>query len=98
MTDEFPTAFGAATCDRKGLCPVTKLRKHDEDPLESHSLYFEQHGRGTKYKVVLIMGLNSSSFNWGQQVAHFGRSEDHSVLVFDNRGVGNSTYPRGPYT
>ncbi|KAG6885774.1 hypothetical protein C0993_009879 [Termitomyces sp. T159_Od127] len=87
---ELPTAFDAATCVRKGLCPVTTLREQGPALLESHSLYYEQHGRGTKYKVVFIMGLNSSSFSWGPQVAHFGRSEEHTALVFDNRGVGNS--------
>ncbi|KAG6906974.1 hypothetical protein DXG01_011171 [Tephrocybe rancida] len=93
-----PTAFDPSTCVRKGLCPVTKLRAQGPELLESHSLYYEQHGHGAKYKVVFIMGLNSSSFSWGPQVAHFGHSSEHSVLVFDNRGVGNSGYPRGPYT
>lgn len=55
----------------------------------------EQHGRGEE-QVVLIMGLNSSSFSWGPQVALLAK--EHSVLVFDNRGVGNSDAPRGPYT
>ncbi|KAH0587043.1 hypothetical protein H2248_005864 [Termitomyces sp. 'cryptogamus'] len=95
---DLPTAFDASTCVRKGLCPVTKLRDQGPELLESHSLYYEQHGRGTRYKVVFIMGLNSSSFSWGPQVTHFGRSTDHTALVFDNRGVGNSGYPRGPYT
>ncbi|TFK35025.1 alpha/beta-hydrolase [Crucibulum laeve] len=95
---ELPTAFDPETCVRKGLCPVTKLRPQGPEALESHSLYFEQHGNGTKYKVVFIMGLNSSSFAWAPQVRHFGRSEECTALLFDNRGVGNSGYPRGPYT
>jgi pimeloyl-ACP methyl ester carboxylesterase len=95
---QLPTAFDPATCVRKGLCPVTKIRGQEYDPLESHSLYYEQHGRGTEYKVVFIMGLNSSAFAWGPQVRHFGTSDTHTALVFDNRGVGNSGYPRGPYT
>ena len=49
-------------------------------------------------KVVFIMGLNSSSFSWGPQVRYFGQEGDCTALVFDNRGVGNSGYPRGPYT
>lgn len=94
---DLPTAFDPSTCTRKGLCPVTKLRDQGPEILESHSLYYELHGRGDKYKVVLIMGLNSSSFGWGPQIRYFGASHEHSVLVFDNRGVGNSGYPRGPY-
>lgn len=43
------------------------------------------------------MGLNSSSFAWGPQIRHFGK-EGYKSLVFDNRGVGHSGYPRGPYT
>jgi hypothetical protein len=31
-------------------------------------------------------------------VAHFGPLPQYSILVFDNRGVGNSDTPRGPYT
>jgi len=53
------------------------------------------------------MGLNSSCFSWGPQVRWFGGGvppmaggddEEYTALVFDNRGVGNSGYPRGPYT
>ncbi|KAL6309041.1 alpha/beta-hydrolase [Sparassis latifolia] len=93
---EIPTIFDPTTCTRKGLCPVTLIRKQGE-PFESHSLYFEQHGSGPE-KIAFIMGLNSSSFSWYAQVQHFGRKPEYSILVFDNRGVGNSGTPRGPYT
>jgi hypothetical protein len=113
-TSEPPTIFDATTCVRKGLCPVSSIRNKD-DPLESHSLYFEQHGTGPE-KIIFVMGqvrlstislihvtqplcrLNSSSFAWEWQVEYFGQISDYSVLVFDNRGVGNSGAPRGPYT
>jgi hypothetical protein len=58
-------------------------------------------------KMVFIMGLNTSCFSWGPQVRWFGggvprvsgdEDEEYTALVFDNRGVGNSGYPRGPYT
>ncbi|KAI8998792.1 alpha/beta-hydrolase [Trametes punicea] len=91
-----PTIFDPTTCVRKGLCPVTQIRNKG-DPLESHSLYFEVHGSGPE-KVVLIMGLNASAAGWLPQVEYFGRKPEYSVLVFDNRGVGNSGAPRGPYT
>jgi len=51
---DLPTIFDPASLVRKGLCPVTNIR-HGGDPLESHSLYFEQHGTG-KEKIVFIMG------------------------------------------
>ena len=108
-----PTIFDAKSCTRKGLCPVTRIK--NGNPLESHSLYFEQHGSGPE-KLLLIMGyvelllrcivrrfndvhrLNSTSFAWFPQVDHFGKKPEYSVLVFDNRGVGNSDTPLGPYT
>ncbi|KAF8628109.1 hypothetical protein AX15_004088 [Amanita polypyramis BW_CC] len=129
--DDFPTALDAKTCIRRNLCPVTGLRPQGPELFETHSLYFEQHGRG-KRKIVFIMGLNSTSFSWMPQVRYFGASgfkeereserargvkrgdtalrdlpeeEDdvdkdggYTILVFDNRGVGNSTCPTGPYT
>ncbi|KZV94039.1 alpha/beta-hydrolase [Exidia glandulosa HHB12029] len=93
-----PTIFSPDTLVRKGLCPVTKARGQNE-VVESHSIYYEQHGNGPK-KLVLIMGLNSSSFAWLEQVDYFAKAGNgkYSVLVFDNRGVGNSSTPRGPYS
>jgi hypothetical protein len=40
-----------ATCTRKGLCPATTV----DSTIQSHSLYFEQHGTGP-IKVVFIIG------------------------------------------
>ena len=61
-----------------------------------------------KNKIVFIMGLNLSCYSWGPQVRWFGGGvpraaagegeEEYTALVFDNRGVGNSGYPKGPYT
>lgn len=93
---ELNTIFDPRTVVKKGLCPVTQI-KGEAAVIESHSLYYEQHGRGSE-KVLFVMGLNSSSFSWQHQVEHFGPLEKYSILVFDNRGVGNSDAPRGPYT
>jgi pimeloyl-ACP methyl ester carboxylesterase len=73
---------------------VTKLK---DQPLESHSLYFEQHGTGP-VKVVFIAGLNVSSNMWAAQVKYLSRLPQYSILVFDNRGVGTSDTPKGPYS
>ncbi|TRM59053.1 Alpha/Beta hydrolase protein [Schizophyllum amplum] len=103
-----PTIFSEATCIRRDLCPVTKIRHQESNPIESHSIYFEVHGdgdalaRGETHKLVFIMGLNSSSFAWKPQVEYFTSTPElrakYTVLIFDNRGVGNSGYPMGPYT
>ena len=49
-----PTVFDPVNLVKKGLCPVTKIR-YDGNPLESHSLYYEQHGTGPE-KMVFIIG------------------------------------------
>lgn len=51
---DLPTIFDPVSLAKKGLCPVSKIR-HGEDPLESHSLYYEQHGTGSE-KIVFIQG------------------------------------------
>ncbi|KAL1744899.1 Alpha/Beta hydrolase protein [Schizophyllum fasciatum] len=109
MSEETPrTIFSEVHCIRRGLCPVTKLRHQEANPIESHSIYYEVHGdaaaltRGASHKLVFIMGLNSTSFAWKPQVEFFTSTPElrakYTVLVFDNRGVGNSGTPRGPYT
>ncbi|KIY46707.1 alpha/beta-hydrolase [Fistulina hepatica ATCC 64428] len=105
-SDEHPTIFPSHSLLKKGLCPVTKIRGQEHNPIESHSLYFELHGTSlddpTVHRLIFIMGLNSTSFSWEPQVRYFTESEErrdrYHVLVFDNRGVGNSGYPMGPYT
>ncbi|EIW74221.1 alpha beta-hydrolase [Coniophora puteana RWD-64-598 SS2] len=105
---QYASFFDPSTRTRSGLCPVTLIQtgtsagkeSHVPSPLESHELYFEMHGHGPT-KVVFIMGLNNTSFGWAPQVDHFAKLADgakYTVLVFDNRGVGNSGSPMGPYT
>jgi len=92
MTGELPTLhtiLDSETCAQKGLCPVGTGRARK--PRKPRQLYYEIHGdlKATQ-KMVLIMGLNFTCSAWSGQVRHFGRKPDHAVLVFDNRGVGNS--------
>jgi 3-oxoadipate enol-lactonase len=57
-------------------------------------LFYEEHGSG--YPLLLIMGLAADSTAWLFQVPEFaGR---YRTIVFDNRGVGRSAKPPGPYT
>lgn len=57
-------------------------------------LYFEVLGEGSP--VVLIMGLGGSGRAWGLQLTEFARR--HRTILPDNRGVGRSGMPTGPYT
>ena len=57
-------------------------------------LYYEIHGAGQP--LVLISGLGYSSWQWHRMVPFL--AEHFQVITFDNRGVGRSDKPAGPYT
>ncbi|MBN8655629.1 MAG: alpha/beta fold hydrolase [Anaerolineae bacterium] len=57
-------------------------------------LYYEIHGEGSL--LVLISGLGYSSWQWHKMVPLL--AEHFQVITFDNRGVGQSDKPAGPYT
>ena len=57
-------------------------------------LYYETHGAGEP--LVLISGLGYSSWQWHRMVPFL--AEHFMVVTFDNRGVGQSDKPAGPYT
>ncbi len=57
-------------------------------------LYWEEHGSGPS--VLLIMGLSFTSEMWFRVVPHLANS--YRTIIFDNRGIGKSDVPRGPYT
>jgi 3-oxoadipate enol-lactonase len=56
-------------------------------------LYYEEHGSGDP--LLLIMGLAADSTAWLFQLPAF--AERYRTIVFDNRGVGRSSKPAGPY-
>jgi len=57
-------------------------------------LYFEEEGSGEP--LLLIMGLAADSLAWVFQRPAF--AQRYRAIVFDNRGVGRSSKPPGPYT
>jgi pimeloyl-ACP methyl ester carboxylesterase len=62
-----------------------------------HKIYYESHGQGLGLPLVLIMGLGGSCKGWlPLQVPEFSRHQ--RTLVFDNRGVGESEDPGGPFS
>ncbi|HEX4166412.1 MAG TPA: alpha/beta fold hydrolase [Bryobacteraceae bacterium] len=57
-------------------------------------LYWEEHGSGPP--VLLIMGLSFTHEMWYRILPTLARR--CRVIVFDNRGVGLSDVPKGPYS
>ncbi|MBY0274216.1 alpha/beta hydrolase [Candidatus Binatia bacterium] len=60
----------------------------------SVELYYEEHGSGDP--LLLIMGLAADSQAWMFQIPDFAK--EYRVIAFDNRGVGRSSKPAGPYS
>jgi 3-oxoadipate enol-lactonase len=60
----------------------------------SLDVYYEEHGSGDP--LLLIMGLAADSTAWMFQVPDF--AQHYRTIVFDNRGVGRTSKPAGPYT
>jgi len=57
-------------------------------------LYYELNGSGKP--LVLISGLGYSLWQWHRMVPYL--AERFQVITFDNRGVGKSDKPDGPYS
>lgn len=57
-------------------------------------LYYEIHGRGKP--LVLISGLGYPAWEWHKMLPFL--AQHFQVIVFDNRGVGMSDKPAGPYS
>ena len=57
-------------------------------------LYYEMQGEG--YPLLLIRGLGSNADHWYCQIQEF--SSRYCVVSFDNRGIGRSEKPDGPFS
>ena len=60
----------------------------------SMRIAWERHGRGAP--LLLIHGLGYA--RWGWEPVLPGLAERFDVVLFDNRGIGESDAPPGPYT
>src|SRR6185503_12599078 len=56
-------------------------------------IYWEEHGEGEP--LLLIMGLGYTMDMWNRTAPVL--SESYRTITFDNRGVGRSDVPSGPY-
>ena len=57
-------------------------------------IYSEEHGSGEP--LLMIMGWGGNAATWQPQLG--GLAKRFRVIVFDNRGVGRSSSPNGPYS
>ena len=57
-------------------------------------MYFEEYGSGVP--LLLINGLGSDHMEWSFQLP--ATTPYYRVIVFDNRGIGKTDVPPGPYT
>ncbi|KAK3937197.1 Alpha/Beta hydrolase protein [Diplogelasinospora grovesii] len=89
----FPGIVWNLIPDRSGLLPVAEGRG---GPFK---ISWEVHGEGP-IKIIFIMGLGALKSAWQRQTLHFGheRRERYSVLVMDNRGMGDSDKPLMRYS
>lgn len=58
------------------------------------SVYYEEHGEGDS--IVFIAGFMADHTVWDVIARRF--ASNHRVIVFDNRGAGQSDCPQDPYT
>ena len=58
------------------------------------NLYWEEHGSGEP--ILLVMGLSFTKEMWFRLMPAL--VPGHRVVVFDNRGMGRSDAPGGPYS
>ncbi len=65
--------------------------------VDGRKVYYESHGPTSGVPLVLVMGMGGSCQGWMPlQVPEF--SQRFRTLIFDNRGVGESEDPGGPFT
>jgi pimeloyl-ACP methyl ester carboxylesterase len=61
--------------------------------LNDHRIWYEVEGEGTP--VILVMGFGISGRAWAPQVRAL--RQRHQVVIFDNRGIGDSESSKTPY-
>jgi len=64
--------------------------------LNEISIYFEVHGNNGS-PLLMINGLGASKADWSPELIRL-LSTQHIVVIFDNRGVGQSDKPTTPFT
>lgn len=75
--------------------PHVVVSKTRGEPVD---LYYEVHGTGPA-RILFIMGLSTACQGWENQSDYFGNilGDEFTCCIFDNRGMGLSSSPRGTY-
>ena len=71
-----------------------KIQQSGKIKIDDIDVYYEIHGEGEP--LLLVEGLGYSTWMWFKQIPNFSR--EYQVIVFDNRGVGNTDKPDIEYT
>nr|WP_258956523.1 alpha/beta fold hydrolase [Legionella sainthelensi] len=58
------------------------------------SMYYERHGQGEP--IVFIAGFSADHLAWAAIVEYL--KEKYQVILFDNRGIGQTDIPEGLYS
>lgn len=60
------------------------------------NMYYELHGKSNNNPIILIAGFTCDHTFWAGILNQL--SEKHEVLIFDNRGIGQTDSPNHPYS
>ena len=63
-------------------------------PVNGINLYYETFGQGEP--VVFIAGFSADHTAWREMIALF--QAQYQIILFDNRGAGQTEVPAGPYS
>ena len=58
------------------------------------NMYYERHGQGEP--LILVSGFSADHTVWDEVLGTL--SKQYEVIVFDNRGAGQTDIPEGPYS
>ena len=71
---------------------LSSSEKGQTSPLNGIDIWWQAHGDAKNPPVLLIMGLNSNSKVWSEDLIQNLVEEDFYVVVYDNRDIGKSTW------
>ena len=71
---------------------LSSSEKGQTSPLNGIDIWWQAHGDFKNPPVLLIMGLNSNSKVWSEDLIQNLVEEDFYVVVYDNRDIGKSSW------